>query len=154
MLYKIPVFNDVQYSCMKCCTLVCFALICCIKVWLYISLVGVLYLILLYTRIATQRERASVGRECIIRLSLAKRPPSSFSCRGDGGRSASLPVSSSSLSNPFLLSINSILRLDGRTAQRDFLSGNAAYHRGRRTADAWECVSNGRGWMTSPVRRP
>ena len=67
---------------------------------------------------------------------------------------SSVPVSSSSLGNPFLLSINSILRLDGRTAQRDFLSGNAAYHRGRRTADAWEWVSNGRGWMTSPVRRP
>ena len=57
------------------------------------------------------------------------------------------------LSNPFLLSINSIPRLDGRTrAQRDFLSGNAAYHRGRRAAAAWEWVSNGRGWMTSPVR--
>ena len=53
MLYKIPVFNDVQYSCMKCCTLVCFALICRIKVWLYIILVGVLYLILMYTSIAT-----------------------------------------------------------------------------------------------------
>ena len=53
MLYKIPVFNDVQYSCMKCCTLVCFALICRIKVWMYIILVGVLYLILMYTSIAT-----------------------------------------------------------------------------------------------------
>ena len=56
MLYKIPVFNDVQYSCMKCCTLVCFALICHIKVWLYIILVGVLYLILLYTSIATPKK--------------------------------------------------------------------------------------------------
>ena len=53
MLYKIPVFNDVQYSCMKCCTLVCFALICRINVRLCIILVGVLYLILLYTSIAT-----------------------------------------------------------------------------------------------------
>ena len=53
MLYKIPAFNDVQYSCMRCCTLVCFALICCIKVWMYIILVGVLYLILMYTSIAT-----------------------------------------------------------------------------------------------------
>ena len=53
MLYKIPFFNDVQYSCMRCCTLVCFALICCIKVWMYIILVGVLYLILMYTIIAT-----------------------------------------------------------------------------------------------------
>ena len=54
MLYKIPVFNDVQYSCMRCCTLVCFALICRIKVWMYIILVGVLYLILMYTSIATR----------------------------------------------------------------------------------------------------
>ena len=53
ILYKIPVFNDVQYSCMRCCTLVCFALICRIKVWMYIILVGVLYLILMYTSIAT-----------------------------------------------------------------------------------------------------
>ena len=61
MLYKIPVFNDVQYSCMKCCTLVCFALICCIKVWLYVILVGVLYLILLYTSIATLSKVATQG---------------------------------------------------------------------------------------------
>ena len=54
MLYKIPVLNDVQYSCKRCCTLVCFALICCIKVWMYIILVGVLYLILMYTSIATR----------------------------------------------------------------------------------------------------
>ena len=55
LLYKIPAFNDVQYSCMRCCTLVCFALICRIKVWMYIILVGVLYLILMYTSIATHR---------------------------------------------------------------------------------------------------
>ena len=58
MLYKIPVFNDVQYSCMRCCTLVCFALICRIKVWMYIILVGVLYLIPMYTSIATRRNRS------------------------------------------------------------------------------------------------
>ena len=39
---------------MRCCTSVCFALICRIKVWMYIILVGVLYLILMYTSIATR----------------------------------------------------------------------------------------------------
>ena len=50
-------------------------------------------------------------------------------------------------SNPFLLSINSILRLGdhGRVQQprRDFLSGNAAYHRRSASVAAWEWASNG-----------
>ena len=66
MLYEIPVFNDVQYSCMRCCTLVCFALICRIKVWLYIILVGVLYLILLYTSIATPAGSDLPSRRCLL----------------------------------------------------------------------------------------
>ena len=63
MLYKIPVFNDVQYSCIRCCTSVCFALICRIKVWMYIILVGVLYLILMYTSIATQNAVERIVQE-------------------------------------------------------------------------------------------
>ena len=63
MLYKIPAFNDVQYSCMRCCILVCFALICCTKDCMYIILVGVLYLILMYTSIATQMDVSLIAQD-------------------------------------------------------------------------------------------
>ena len=78
MLYKIPVFNDVQYSCMSCCTLVCFAVICRIKVWMYIILVGVLYLILMYTSIATPFASVSLSLSPAVSRKTCKEPMTVF----------------------------------------------------------------------------